>query len=89
LGALNSDSRTAYHFSGDEFGLIWKGGELEDVEGTLETIFAESLNKFSYGIASMPADGADPNTVAEAAEGRMRAQKAERKRTGAAPERPA
>lgn len=77
------EGQAAYHFSGDEFGLIQRGGTAADLAAQLEQVRAEAPNKFSFGVAVSPADGEQGPDLVALADARMQEQKRARRAEGA------
>jgi diguanylate cyclase (GGDEF)-like protein len=89
-GALSDelgDDCTAYHFSGDEFGVAGDDPDLGRLTATLERTYLALEVKFSYGltIVDPPSGWRDAKNLADA---EMQKQKQDRKASGQAPPRP-
>ena len=79
---------TAYHFSGDEFGVLAIDADLESVRALLERVYSLAQHKFSFGIETVAKGESSWEDAFKRAEAAMRRQKKHRKSVGEAPERP-
>lgn len=92
LGAVLSSELevgyTAYHFSGDEFGILAIDVDLRSVQALIERVYSQANYKFSFGIATLsPGDESWENAL-QSADMAMQEQKKQRKAIGDAPRRP-
>lgn len=80
-------NQTAYHFSGDEFGVLQVGGDAAALVALLESALKSTRQKFSYGVAEWPVQSSGWASALELADTRMQAQKKQRRAEGKVPAR--
>lgn len=87
LSDVLDDGYTAYHFSGDEFGVVANEPDLQSLSDILERAYAGLETRFSYGLAIVnpPTEWRDAQKRADE---EMQRQKQQRKAKGEAPRRP-